>query len=104
MADTPLTPPAAAMAPIAALGQGDGKERFARRFAKRQAQLRAEDDAEPHELPASIIAADPTQALIEGLDRLRVTNLVRPADAEFTTALRAMKAYRKATDRIERES
>ena len=63
-----------------------------------------EEEAEPHDLPDSVIAKDPTQALIEGLDRLRVTSQVCPADAEFTTALRAMKAYREATDRIERES
>ena len=49
------------------------------------------------------MAADPTKALIEGLDRLRVTNLIRPADIEYSNAVRAMKAYRESTDRIERQ-
>ena len=105
MPDTSLTrpiEPMAPMAPIAALDQRGAGGRFARRFSKRRAELH-EEEAEPHDLPDSVIAKDPAQALIEGLDRLRVTNLVRPADAEYTTALRAMKAYRKATDRIERD-
>lgn len=103
MADTPLTRPTAPTAPIAALDQRGADGRFARRYSRRRSELR-EEEAEPHDLPDSVIVTDPTQALIEGLDRLRVTNLVCPADAEFTTALRAMKAYRKATDRIERDS
>ena len=101
MADVPLTRATAPTAPIAATDQRSGDPRFARRYARRRAEVVA-DEAEPHDLPSSIVSADPAQALLEGLDRLRVTNLIRPADIEYSNALRAMKAYRESTDRIER--
>ena len=102
MADVPLTRATAPAAPIAAIDQRSGDPRFARRFARRRAELIA-DEAEPQDLPPAIVSVDPAQALLEGLDRLRVTNLVRPADIEYSNALRAMKAYRESTDRIERD-
>ena len=101
MADVPLTRATAPMAPISATDQRSGDPRFARRIARRRSELIA-DEAEPQDLPDSKVAADPAQALLEGLDRLRVTNLIRPADIEYSNALRAMKAYRESTDRIER--
>lgn len=103
MADVPLTRATAPMAPIPATDQRSGDPRFARRFARRRSELIA-DEAEPQDLPDSQVAADPAQALLEGLDRLRVINLIRPADIEYSNAVRAMKAYRQSTDRIERVS
>ena len=102
MADVPLTRATAPMAPISATDQRSGDPRFGRRVARRRAELHAED-AEPQDLPDSRVAADPAQALLEGLDRLRVTNLLLPADIEYSNAVRAMKAYRQSTDRIERQ-
>lgn len=101
MADVPLSRATAPAAPISPIDQRTGDPRFARRFARRRAELQT-DEAEPHDLPDSNVAADPTKALLEGLDRMRVTNLIRPADIEYSNAVRAMKAYRESTDRIER--
>ena len=102
VADVPLTRATAPAAPISPIDQRTGDPRFAKRYARRRAELNP-DDAEPHDLPDSLVAADPTRALIEGLDRLRVTNLIRPVDIEYSNAVRAMKAYRESTDRIERQ-
>lgn len=102
MADVPLTRATAPAAPISPIDQRTGDPRFARRYARRRAELHA-DEAEPQDLPDSMVAVDPTKALIEGLDRLRVTNLIRPADVEYSNAVRAIKAYRESTDRIQRQ-
>jgi len=97
MADIPLTRPTAPLSPIAASDQRAGDPRFARRVAKRRAELIAED-LDVAAVPDSplVVVRDPTTALLEGLDRLRVTNHLRPADSEYLKALRAMQAYRDA--------
>lgn len=97
MADVPLTRPTAPTAPIAATDQRASDPRFARRYARRRAELAAEDEDEPHDLPPSVLVTDPAQDLLEALDRLRVTNAVRPAELEYAKALRALKAYQDPT-------
>ncbi len=96
MAEVPLTGPPSPTAPIAASDQRSGDPRFARRVARRKAEL-VEDELAPHELPPTATRPDPVQGLLEGLDRLRVTNVVRPAELEYAKAVRAMKAYQDPT-------
>jgi hypothetical protein len=86
--------------PVTPIGdQRNGPGRFARRLARRQAGL---DDDEVHEyeahtLPSEAVRVDPAIPLLEALDRLRVTNVVRPADLEYVRTLRALKAYQDPT-------
>ena len=94
--------------PVTPIGdQRNGQEgRFARRLARRQAGL---EDEEAHEyqaqvVPVEAVPLDPAMPLLEALDRLRVTNVVRPADLEYVRALRALKAYQDPTTAIYRQS
>ena len=94
MDPTPITNP------VTPLGdQRNGQGRFARRLARRQAGL--EDDEaheyQAHTVPVEAVPLDPAMPLLEALDRLRVTNVVRPADLEYVRTLRALKAYQDPT-------
>jgi hypothetical protein len=92
--------------PVTPIGdQRSGTGRFARRLARRQAGL-PEDEEESGQYPVQALpsapGADPAQPLLEALDRLRVTNQVRPVDLEYARTLRAMKAYQDPTTAIYR--
>ncbi len=47
--------------------------------------------------PTSVTNPDPTQPLLEALDRMRVTGEVRPAEQEYTSAMRALREYEETT-------
>jgi hypothetical protein len=101
MEPTPITRP---VTPIG--DQRNGQSPFARRLARRRAGLA---DAGAHEYqadaePIGAMALDPAMPLLEALDRLRVTNVVRPADLEYVRMLRAVKAYQDPTTAIYRQS
>ena len=96
----PLTPP---LTPIG--DQRPGTGRFARRLANRRAALQHDGDDDGDEfqdLPPTPWRVDPTQPLLEALDRLRVINGARPAEVEYAKAVRAMKAYQDPTTQIHR--
>ena len=96
----PLTPP---LTPIG--DQRPGTGRFARRLASRRATLQQDGDGgedEFQDLPPTPWRVDPTQPLLEALDRLRVINGARPAELEYAKAVRAMKAYQDPTTQIHR--
>jgi hypothetical protein len=77
--------------------QRGGTRRFARRRVPRSdgAGLLDEDSASFE--PTSVPAPDPTQPLLEALDRMRVTGEVRPAEQEYTSAIRALREYEETT-------
>lgn len=83
--------------PITPIGdQRPGTGRFARRLAQRRTALHREvDEEEFHDLPPTAWQVDPSQPLLEALDRLRVTNEMRPAELEHAKAMRALKAYQE---------
>ena len=87
------------VAPIA--DQQSEAWRFARRLARRRADLAdtdaEDDDLEPADLPSAAVGTDPAQALLDALDRLRVTQDVRPADQEYAAAVRKLRAYQDPT-------
>jgi hypothetical protein len=86
--------------PVTPIGdQRNGPGPFARRLARRQAGLEEEEvhEFEAHTLPSEAVRLDPAMPLLEALDRLRVTNVVRPADLEYVRTLRALKAYQDPT-------
>lgn len=98
--------PAPITRPVTPIGdQRNGQGRFARRLARRQAGL--EDDEvheyQAHTVPIDTVPLDPVMPLLEALDRLRVTNVVRPVDLECARTLRALKAYQDPTTAIYRE-
>ncbi len=104
MEPVPFINPPATVAPIPEIAeQRPDERRFGRRLARRRAQLRDDDDGldqhEPHPL-AGRFPVDPAQPLLEALDRLRVTQDLRPVEHEYARALRAVKAYQDPTTRI----
>ena len=102
MDPAPLTSP---VTPIGDKRNGQAG-RFARRLARRQAGLPDEDvhEYQADTAPVAEVAFDPALPLLEALDRLRVTNVVRPADLEYVRALRALKAYQDPTTAIFRQT
>lgn len=95
----PLTPP---LMPIG--DQQPGTGRFARRLANRRAVVegQVDEDDDLQDLPPTPWRVDPTQPLLEALDRLRVINGARPAELEYAKAVRAMKAYQDPTTQVHR--
>jgi hypothetical protein len=88
------------VAPIA--DQQSEARRFARRVGRRRADLAGaevtDDDLEPTDLPSAVPGGtDPAQALLDALDRLRVTQDARPADQEYAAVVRKLRAYQDST-------
>jgi hypothetical protein len=90
--------------PISPIGdQRNGPNRFARRLARRRADLAGQSDEHDDDLVPQDAAPETTataQPLLEALDRLRVTQELRPADLEYAMVMRGLRAYQDPTTRI----